>query len=200
MSGCVSTMGEGMTNAQKGAIMGGIAGAVLGKSTSNHKNKRAVIGGVLGAIMGAKAGEYMDQQERELNRDLQGTGIKVEREGNNINLQMPGNITFDTARANIKPNFQPVLNDIANVLAKYNKTYVEIQGHTDNVGSNESNQRLSELRAQSVLSALRGRGVNPGRMTAVGYGESMPVASNDTAYGRETNRRVEIKIIPNTSN
>jgi outer membrane protein OmpA-like peptidoglycan-associated protein len=189
-----------MSKAQQGAIIGGVAGAVLGKTTGNKKNKRAIIGGVIGAVAGAAIGGYMDKQEQELNRELEGSGVGVEREGNNINLNMPGNITFDTNRANIKPNFYPVLDDVARVLAKYDKTYIEVQGHTDSVGSNETNQQLSKHRAASVASALRTRGVNGARISSVGFGESMPIASNDTTYGREQNRRVEIKIIPNSAN
>ena len=191
--------GTGMSKAQTGAILGGIAGAVIGKQTGNNSNKRAVIGGVLGAIVGAKVGDYMDQQEQELNQELQGSGVQVQRDGDNINLNMPDGITFDTNQAVIKPSFYPVLNDVASVLSKYNKTMIEIQGHTDNVGDSMYNERLSTMRANSVASALRTRGVTTGRMTTAGYGETMPITSNSTEAGRAANRRVEIKIIPNVA-
>jgi len=194
--GCAGTE-TGLTKAQTGALIGGVAGAIAGKSTSNHDNKRAVIGGAVGALAGYGIGAYMDKQEADLNKELKGSGVEVERQGNNINLNMPGGITFDTAQANIKPNFTPVLNDIASVMSKYPETKIEVQGHTDNVGSDANNLSLSQLRAQSVTSYLTGHGVDSSRIKSVGYGESMPSASNDTPAGREANRRVEIKIIPN---
>lgn len=194
--GCAGTE-TGMTKAQTGALIGGIAGAIAGKSTSNHSNKRLLIGGAVGALAGYGIGTYMDKQQEELNKDLQGSGVEVQRQGDTINLNMPGGITFDTAKANIKPNFNPVLNDIANVMVKYPETRIEVQGHTDNVGSDSDNLKLSDLRAQSVTSALIGLGVASNRLAPIGYGESKPLASNETAAGRESNRRVEIKIIPN---
>lgn len=194
--GCAGT-DTGLTKAQTGALIGGVAGAIAGKATSNHSNKRAVIGGAVGALAGYGVGAYMDKQQAELNQELQGSGIAVQRNGDTINLNMPGNITFDTAKANIKPNFNPVLDDLGNVLNKYPETVLEVQGHTDNVGNDADNQKLSLSRAQSVSSALASRGVASNRLKSVGYGESSPVASNDTPAGRESNRRVEIKIIPN---
>lgn len=196
--GCAGT-DTGFTKAQTGALIGGLAGAVAGKATSNHSTKRTLIGGAVGALAGYGIGAYMDKQQAELNQELKGSGVEVERQGNNINLNMPGGITFDTGKANIKPNFNPVLSDIANVMSKYPETTIEVQGHTDNIGSNADNLQLSQLRAQSVASALSAQGVNSSRIKSVGYGESMPVATNDTATGRENNRRVEIKIIPNPS-
>lgn len=200
--GCAGTdtgtnTSTGLTKAQTGAIIGGIAGAVIGKSTGPHDNKRAVIGGAVGALAGYGVGTYMDKQEAELNQELKGSGVEVERQGDTINLNMPGGITFDTGKANIKPNFKPVLADIANVMSKYPETKIEVQGHTDNVGSDASNLTLSQLRAQSVTSSLVGMGVSASRIQSVGFGESMPIATNDTPAGREANRRVEIKIIPN---
>lgn len=192
-------MNTGLSNAQTGALLGGVAGAIAGKATSNHSTKRTLIGGAVGALAGYGVGTYMDKQQADLNQELKGSGIKVERQGDNINLNMPGNITFDTGKANIKSNFSPVLSDIANVMIKYPETNIEVQGHTDNVGSDTDNLKLSQQRAQSVSSALGSLGVDSNRIKSVGYGESAPVASNDTPAGRETNRRVEIKIIPNPS-
>ncbi|HEX5711125.1 MAG TPA: OmpA family protein [Sulfuricurvum sp.] len=194
--GCAGT-DTSLTKAQTGALLGGVAGAIAGKSTSTHSTKRAVIGGAIGALAGYGIGAYMDKQEAELNQELKGSGVEVQRQGDTINLNMPGGITFDTGKANIKPNFNPVLSDIASVMSKYPETKIEVQGHTDNVGSNSDNLQLSQLRAQSVTSALSAQGVDSSRIKSVGYGESMPVATNDTPAGREANRRVEIKIIPN---
>lgn len=194
--GCAGT-DTGLTKAQTGALIGGVAGAIAGKSTSNHSNKRALIGGAVGALAGYGVGTYMDKQQAELNQELKGSGVEVQRQGDTINLNMPGGITFDTGKANVKPNFNPVLGDIANVMNKYPETKIEVQGHTDNIGSNSDNLQLSQLRAQSVASSLNTQGIDSNRIKSVGYGESMPVATNDTAAGRDTNRRVEIKIIPN---
>lgn len=194
--GCAGT-DTGLTKAQMGALIGGTAGAIAGKSTSNHSTKRTLIGGAVGALAGYGIGAYMDKQQAELNQELKGSGVEVQRQGDTINLNMPGGITFDTGKANIKPNFNPVLSDIANVMSKYPETKIEVQGHTDNVGSDADNLRLSQLRAQSVSSALSAQGVDSSRIQSVGYGESMPAATNDTPAGREANRRVEIKIIPN---
>lgn len=194
--GCAGT-DTGLTKAQTGAIIGGIAGVVAGKATGSNSNKRAAIGGAIGALAGYGVGTYMDKQEAELNQELKGSGVEVERQGNTINLNMPGGITFDTGKAAIKPNFTPVINDIANVMTKYPETRIEVQGHTDNVGSDSDNLRLSELRAQSVTTALINLGVTSVRLSPIGYGESKPVASNESSEGRERNRRVEIKIIPN---
>lgn len=189
----------GLSKTQTGAILGGLAGAAAGAATGDHSAKRVLIGGAIGAAAGGGIGYYMDKQEEELNKELKGSGVDVQRQGDTINLNMPGGITFDTGKANIKSNFNAVLDDIANVMVKYPETKIEVQGHTDNVGNNADNLRLSELRAQSVRSALSSRGVSSSRITAIGFGESMPVASNDTPSGREANRRVEIKIIPNPS-
>lgn len=194
--GCAGTE-TGLSKTQTGALIGGLAGAAAGAATGDHSAKRIFIGGALGAATGGGIGYYMDKQQEELNKELKGSGVVVQRQGDTINLNMPGGITFDTAQANIKPNFTPVLNDIANVMIKYPETKIEVQGHTDNVGNDASNLTLSQLRAQSVTSYLNSRGVDSARIKAVGYGESMPIASNETPSGREANRRVEIKIIPN---
>lgn len=198
LMGCAGT-DTGLSKTQTGAILGGLAGAAAGAATGDHSAKRVLIGGALGAAVGGGIGYYMDKQEEELKKELKGSGVSVERNGDTLSLSMPGNITFDSGKANIKPAFNPVLNDIAAVMVKYPETKIEVQGHTDNVGDNAANLTLSQLRAQSVSSALMQRGVASDRMRAVGYGESMPAVSNDTPTGREANRRVEIIIIPNPS-
>lgn len=198
LSGCAGTE-TGLSKTQTGALIGGIAGAAAGAATGNHSAKRILIGGALGAAAGGGIGYYMDRQQEELNKELAGSGVQVQRQGDTINLNMPGGITFDSGKTNVKPNFSPVLDDIANVMVKYPETKIEVQGHTDSVGDNNSNLTLSQLRAQSVTSYLVAKGVDSNRIRAVGFGESMPIATNDTAEGREKNRRVEIKIIPNPS-
>jgi outer membrane protein OmpA-like peptidoglycan-associated protein len=194
--GCAETQ-TGLSKTQTGALIGGIAGIAAGAATGNHSAKRILIGGAIGAAAGGGIGYYMDKQQEELNKELKGSGVEVQRQGDTINLNMPSGITFDTGKAAIKPNFYPVLNDIANVMIKYPETKIEIQGHTDNVGSDADNLKLSELRAQSVTTALINKGVESTRLSPVGYGESKPIATNDTPAGREANRRIEIKIIPN---
>lgn len=198
LAGCAGTE-TGLSKTQTGALIGGLAGAVAGGATGDHSAKRILIGGALGAAAGGGIGYYMDRQQEELNKELAGSGVQVQRQGDTINLNMPGGITFDTAKTNIKPTFIPVLDDIANVMVKYPETKIEVQGHTDSVGDNNSNLSLSQLRAQSVTSYLTAKGVDSNRIRSVGFGETMPIASNDTADGREKNRRVEIKIIPNPS-
>ncbi|HZF70584.1 OmpA family protein [Sulfuricurvum sp.] len=194
--GCAETQ-TGLSKTQSGALIGGLVGVAAGAATGNHSAKRILIGGAIGAAAGGGIGYYMDKQQEELNKELKGSGVEVQRQGDTINLNMPGGITFDTGKAAIKPNFNPVLDDIANVMIKYPETKIEVQGHTDNVGSDADNLKLSELRAQSVTTALINRGVESTRLSPVGYGESKPIATNDTPAGREANRRVEIKIIPN---
>lgn len=188
--------GTTLTKTQQGAIIGGITGAVIGKSTSNHDTKRAVIGGAVGAAAGAAIGAYMDKQEQTLRDTMQGTGIDVERQGDNIVLNMPDSITFDTAKADLKPQFHPVLNSLASTLVQYDQTKIKIAGHTDSRGSDQYNQTLSQQRANSVKSFLTGRGVNNSRMYAHGYGETRPVADNTTDNGMSKNRRVEITLVP----
>ena len=191
ISGCAST------NTEQGAAIGAIAGAVLGKATGNHKDKRAVFGAAIGAIAGAAIGDYMDKQEQEFKKELSGSGITVEREGDNLRLIMPSNITFATGQSYIDANFYPTLNDIAKVLNKYDKTLLQIDGHTDNTGSVSFNQSLSEQRAESVKGYLVNKQILNARLKTAGYGELQPAVSNDTAQNRAKNRRVEIQIIPN---
>ena len=191
VTGCAST------NTEKGAAIGAVTGAVLGKSTSNHKNKRAVWGAAIGAIAGAAIGNYMDKQEQEFRDELSGSGIEVVREGDNLRLIMPANITFATGQAFITSGFYPTLDAIARVLNKYEKTLLSIEGHTDSQGAAEFNQNLSEQRADGVKQYLTNQDIIASRLQTIGYGESRAVADNNTANGRALNRRVEIQIIPN---
>jgi len=191
LTGCAST------NTEQGAAIGAIAGAVLGKATGNHKDKRLVWGAAIGAIAGAAIGDYMDKQEQEFRKELSSSGIDLVREGDNLRLIMPANITFATGQSYISGNFHLTLNDIAKILVKYDKTLLSIEGHTDNVGSVAFNQSLSEDRAASVKSYLVNQSIIPERIKTSGYGELRPVSSNDNAQSRALNRRVEIQIIPN---
>lgn len=191
VTGCAST------NQEKGAAIGAITGAVLGKSTSNHKNKRAVWGAAIGAIAGAAIGDYMDKQEQEFRDELSGSGIEIVREGDNLRLIMPANITFATGQAYITSGFYGTLDDIARVLNKYEKTLLSIEGHTDSQGAAVFNQNLSEQRAGSVKQYLTNQNIIASRLKTTGYGESHAIADNMTANGRALNRRVEIQIVPN---
>ena len=191
LSGCAST------NTQKGAAIGAVAGAVIGKSTSNHKKKRLAWGAAIGALAGAAIGNYMDEQEKAFRDELSGSGIDVIREGDNIRLVMPSNITFATDQSYISAGFHPTLNDIAKVLIKFDKTLLSIEGHTDNTGGANYNQTLSTQRAQSVKNYLVNQQIQGSRLQITGYGESRPLTDNSTASNRSLNRRVEIQIIPN---
>ncbi|OUS26382.1 hypothetical protein A9Q98_10700 [Thalassotalea sp. 42_200_T64] len=192
-SGCASTS----SNAEKGAAIGAITGAILGKSTSNHKNKRAIWGAAIGALAGAAVGDYMDKQEQEFKRELAGSGIDVVREGDNLRLIMPANITFASNQSTITASFHQTLNDVARVLSKYNKTLLSIEGHTDSSGSEGYNQNLSEQRADSVKVYLMHQNILASRLQTTGYGELRPMVGNETVSNRALNRRVEVQIVPN---
>ncbi len=186
------------SNTAKGAGIGALAGAVLGAATSSKgdRKKGILTGALVGGAVGGGIGYYMDQQEAELRRYLECTGVRIQRHGDQIQLIMPGNITFNTGSSDLAENFYSVLDGVATVLTKYDKTQLNIDGHTDSQGSAEYNQNLSELRARSVSTYLSGQGVIPGRIVASGYGESNPVANNSTVDGRASNRRVELWIQP----
>ncbi|WP_049722039.1 OmpA family protein [Gilvimarinus polysaccharolyticus] len=202
LAACTTTdpyTGESKTNnTSAGAIIGAVAGAAVGVASSSKKDrgKGALTGAVAGGAIGGGVGYYMDTQETELRQQLQGSGVQVQRNGDNINLIMPGNITFETGKYNIRPQFYDVLNSVAVVLTEFNKTAVNIGGHTDSTGSNDFNQLLSERRAQSVRDYLGERKVVYSRMKATGYGPRYPIASNSNSAGREQNRRVEIQLSP----
>lgn len=180
-----------------GALVGAAAGAIAGGLIGDSK-KAAIIGAGVGALGGAAVGSYMDKQEQELRSDLEGTGVEVERVGDNIKLNMPSSITFDTNQAVIKPEFFSVLNQISKTVSEYQSTAVVIAGHTDSTGTAEYNQQLSINRANSVSHYMMKNGVINERIVTTGYGESLPIASNDTPGGRQANRRVEITLQPLT--
>jgi outer membrane protein OmpA-like peptidoglycan-associated protein len=183
-----------------GGVLGAAAGAGIGAaSNSRNRAKGALIGAGIGALAGGAVGAYMDVQEKKLREQLQGTGVSVTRVGDEIVLNMPGNLTFDTNSAAIKPNFYGVLNSVALVLKEYKKTIIEVSGHTDSTGTAEYNQTLSEKRAGSVGAYLQGQGIMPQRVLTQGFGQNMPIADNSTPAGREQNRRVELRLVPLTA-
>jgi outer membrane protein OmpA-like peptidoglycan-associated protein len=181
-----------------GALLGTAAGALIGTTTKAKTGTSMLVGAGLGAIAGGGVGLYMDNQEAKLRQRLEGTGVSVSRVGDNIVLNMPSNITFDTDRAEVKPGFYDTLNSVALVLQEFDKTRVEVDGHTDSTGSNEYNDDLSQRRAASVAQYLTSQQLNPRRFAVEGLGESQPIASNATASGKAQNRRVEIQIVPLT--
>ena len=162
----------------------------------DKRNRRILAAATGGAAIGGSVGYYMDTQEAKLRKQLRDSGVSVERSGDNINLIMPGNITFASARAEIASSFYSVLDSVAVVLKEYDKTLIVIAGHTDSDGDAAYNQGLSEQRAQAVSSYLRSRGINDVRLEPVGFGEREPVASNATQAGKQQNRRVEITLLP----
>ncbi len=183
----------------RGAAIGAIAGAVVGAATggdATERRQRATVGAAAGAAIGAGVGVYQDRQEAELRRQMAGTGVEVERQGDNIMLNMPSGITFDFDRYDLKGEFRPVLDNLASTLNEYNQTRIEVVGHTDSKGTDAYNQTLSQNRANSVAGYLGNRGVASSRMIVSGAGETRPVASNDTESGRAQNRRVEITLVP----
>lgn len=176
-----------------GAAVGAIGGALIG---GGDARTRALIGAGIGALAGGAVGNYMDRQEAELRRRLERTGVGVTRVGDNIILDMPSNVTFDVDRAEINAGFYEELNSVAIVLDEYDKTLVDVTGHTDSTGSADYNMDLSRRRAQSVAEYLASQGVDRRRLLVTGMGEAQPIASNDTEAGRAQNRRVEIQIAP----
>ena len=181
-----------------GAALGALAGAAVGGSDRAQRNA-VLIGAGIGALAGGAVGTYIDQQEAALRQELQATGVGIRRQGDELFLVMPSNITFRTESAAIEPGFERTLASVATVLSRFNRTLVDVYGHTDNTGSDAFNQNLSQLRAQSVASFLSARGVAQNRLLVQGFGESRPIATNATPAGREQNRRVEIRISPVTA-
>ncbi len=202
LAACVTDPNTGQQTLSKGgggALAGAGAGALLGALLGGRNNRAEVlIGAGIGALAGGAAGSYMDKQERELRARTANTGIEVQRQGDDINLKLPSGISFDFNSAAVKPEFRPALNQVAQTLASYQSTFIDISGHTDSVGTDAVNQRLSEQRAQAVADYLSYQGVNRARVATRGFGKQYPIASNDTEEGRAQNRRVEIKLSPVT--
>jgi len=186
------------SKAAKGAGIGAAAGAVVGLLTKGDKLQNALIGAGVGALAGGGVGYYMDVQEKKLRDRMAGTGVTVTRMGDNITLNMPSNITFALNSADLNQQFFNALDGVSMVLKEYDKTVIEVAGHTDSSGSDQYNQALSERRAQAVAGYLGSHGVKTQRLITIGAGEAHPVASNDTEQGRSANRRVELTIVPVT--
>ena len=199
-SGCVTnpeTGNQRLSKAAIGGIGGALGGYLLGDILGGRNDRTAkIVGAGLGGLAGAGIGYYMDEQEKKLREQTAGSGVDITREGDNLILNMPANVTFAVDSSAIEPGFQATLGDVANTLSQYEKSYVDIFGHTDSTGSDAYNQSLSERRASSVANFLSNSGVQRERLATQGFGESQPVATNSTEEGRAANRRVEIKIVP----
>ena len=196
------TRDEKTSNATKGALIGAAAGVAVGLISGDdavERRQRALIGAGVGALAGGSIGYYMDRQEAELRAELEGTGVSVTRIGDNITLNMPGNVTFATNSSDLSPAFFDVLNSVGKVLTEFDQTVVEVAGHTDSSGSEAYNQSLSERRAGSVSQYLKSQGILAQRVITVGMGELRPVADNNADSGRQANRRVEITMVPVTT-
>ncbi len=205
LSGCTTfdayTGEEKVSNTAKGAGIGAGIGAVLAyvanrDESSKKRKKRMLQAAGVGAIAGGGVGYYMDSQEAELRKTLRSTGVSVQREGDTINLIMPGNITFVSAGHDVNGDFYEVLDSVILVLQEFDKTVIVVAGHTDSVGASEYNQALSEKRAESVAQYLRSKDIVPVRIETVGFGETAPLADNGSAEGRSLNRRVELSLLP----
>ncbi|MBS7661755.1 OmpA family protein [Pseudomonas lalucatii] len=201
LAGCTTNPYTGEREAGKAGIYGGVGavtGAVIGAATSSKKDraKGALIGAAVGGAAGGGYGYYVDTQEAKLRQTLQGTGVQVQRNGDELKLIMPGNITFASNSADVSSGFYPTLNSLVLVFKEFDKNGIDIVGHTDSTGSLALNQDLSNRRAQSVAAYLSGNGVAPARISAYGAGPNQPIASNANEAGRAQNRRVEINLRP----
>jgi outer membrane protein OmpA-like peptidoglycan-associated protein len=190
------------TSATYGALIGAGAGAAVGMISgrdAKQRRQRALIGAGVGALAGGAIGAYMDKQEDELRKVMRDSGVTVTRKGDDIVLNMPGNITFRTDSADLNAQFYKVLDGVAQVAKKYDRTIIEVAGHTDSTGTAEYNRQLSQRRASSVADYLSTRGVAQVRIMTAAGGEDHPIASNATEQGRAANRRVEVTLSPLTA-
>jgi len=203
-AGCTTDPETGERRISKtalGGIGGALGGYLVGDLVGGRRDRtEKIVGAGIGGLAGAAIGSYMDKQERELRARTAGTDVQVIRQGDDLVLNIPSGITFAYDSANVQPQFQRTLDQVAQTLAQYNQTYIDVYGHTDSTGSDAYNQTLSERRARAVADYLAGQGVQPVRIGTRGYGETQPIAPNDTDPGRAANRRVEVKIVPITQN
>lgn len=199
LSACVTNPDTGRTTPNKAVTYGGAAAVLCGIIGSTESSKRARNAALGCGIVGAGIGAYMDAQEKKLREELSGTGVRIERDGHNIHLIMPGNITFNTDSFSLRSSFYPVLSDVAKVVSKYHDTHLQVVGYTDSTGKREYNQTLSENRARSVAAYLEANGVAGSRLDVEGLGQNSPIADNKTDAGRAANRRVELSIVPTAS-
>lgn len=186
------------TGALAGAGIGALLGYLTNTSSGEQGRKNALIGAGIGALAGAGVGQYMDRQQRALEAELSGTGVGVARQGDNLVLRMPSDVTFATNQSSLDSRFLPVLDDVARVLNEYDRSMVDVIGHTDASGGDAINQPLSERRASSVAAALMERGLIRERLYVAGNSSRNPIADNTTVDGKAKNRRVEILIRPFT--
>jgi len=205
LNGCTTydayTGEEKTSNTAMGAGIGAGTALVVSYLANKDKdagerNRRLLRDAGIGAIVGGGVGYYMDSQEAKLRKQLRGTGVSVVRDGDNINLVMPGNVTFPSDGRQLKTDFYEVLDSVALVLEEFEKTIIVVAGYTDSQGSDAYNQQLSEDRARSVASYLMAKKITPARFETVGFGEKNPIADNSTAEGRSLNRRVELTLLP----
>lgn len=188
-----------ISKAAIGGVGGALGGYLLGDIVGGKRDRtEKIVGAGIGAVAGAGIGAYMDAQERKLRQQTAGTGIDVVRDGDELLLRMPSNVTFAVDDASIQPQFRGTLDQVASTLNEYPKTYIDVLGHTDSDGSDAYNQALSERRARSVADYLVSRNVSSARIATRGYGETQPIADNMTADGKAQNRRVEIRLVPVT--
>ena len=198
IAGCQTTdpyTGEQKT--QKAATYGGVgalAGAIIGGIADGGEG--ALKGAAIGGAAGAGYGYYTDRQEAKLRQELKGTGVQLSRQGDNLKLVMPSNITFDSSQAAIKAGFYPVLGSVSKVMKEFDENLIEIRGYTDSTGGPIINNPLSQDRAESVAKYLVSQGVPASRMSIYGMGSANPIGDNDTKSGRAQNRRVEIDLVP----
>jgi outer membrane protein OmpA-like peptidoglycan-associated protein len=199
-AGCTTDPTTGKRTISKAAIggAGGLVGGYLLGDLVGGRNDRTekILGAGIGAIAGAGIGAYMDAQEKKLRAQTAGTDVQVIRDGDNLVLNMPSGITFATNQSMIQPQFRTTLDEVAKTLVSYEKTYIDVYGHTDSSGNDSINMPLSRDRARSVADYLTTRGVQTARIGTQGFGSSQPIADNTSDAGKQANRRVEIKIVP----
>lgn len=205
VAGCATNPNSYTTNpdtndrTRNGALIGAAVGAVAGVLTGDdavERRQHALIGAGVGALAGGAVGNYQDRQERALRDSLQGTGVGVTRQGDNIVLTMPDAITFSTNSSALQPQFRPVLDNLASTLSQYNQTVINVAGHTDQRGDASYNLNLSQQRAESVAGYLNTKGVTRDRMVVVGRGETQLLCTESTESCWSRNRRVEITLVP----
>ena len=198
--GCAQPMTKTQKGAAIGTGIGAAAGAGLGQAIGGDTKGTllgAGIGAVVGGLAGGGIGRYMDNQEATMRQQLAGVeGANIQRNADLLAVTFKSDVLFDTNSAALKAGSYDEMNRVAQVLNQYPQTTIMIAGHTDSTGTESLNQQLSERRAAAVKNALTGQGVNPARMSTIGYGESRPIADNSTESGRQINRRVEITIAP----
>ncbi len=203
LTGCTEPYDTGSNynsnnNTKTGAVTGAVIGGLIGSTAKDDRLAKTAAGAIIGGAIGGAIGNQLDRQAQDLRRDIGNNNVKIVNTGRELIVTMPQDILFATDSASVRSDLQNDLYALADNLNDYPNTRVEVIGHTDNVGSAAYNQDLSQRRAAAVGAVLRNGGVSGGRIVTYGRGESQPVASNQTVYGREQNRRVEIIIRPNT--